>query len=301
MTLVIMAAGLASRYGSTKQLEGVGPNGELLLEYSICDARRAGFTRIVFIVRQAIEAEMREFARRLPADLDVVFAVQDISQVPAWFTSPEGRTKPWGTVHAVLAAESVIHGPFGVLNADDFYGPEAFVRAKAACDVAALSGDASAVMFPLEATLSPFGSVTRGISRVEDEYLVELDEVRDIARDDNGLHGRFGTDVRLLTGHELASMNFWVFPEAALPELRGVFEEFLRANGQAATSESIIPEAVSTLMARGRMKVRALSAPGPWFGLTHLADRDGVRQGLQTLTDTGVYTSPLWSSGAPGL
>ena len=137
MTLVIMAAGLASRYGSTKQLEGVGPSGELLLEYSICDARRAGFTRIIFIVRQAIEAEMREFARRLPADLAVDFAVQDLSQVPSWFTVPEGRTKPWGTTHAVLAARHLISGPFGVLNADDFYGPDAFVRAREACDVAA--------------------------------------------------------------------------------------------------------------------------------------------------------------------
>ena len=291
-----MAAGLASRYGSTKQLEGVGPNGELLLEYSICDARRAGFTRVVFIVRKQIEAEMREFARRLPADLDVVFAVQDISQVPAWFTLPEGRTKPWGTVHAVLAAESAIHGPFGVLNADDFYGPEAFVQARAACDVAQATGESSAVMFPLSATLSPYGSVIRGIGRVEHGYLVELAEVRDIVRDGSGLHGRFGTEVRPLTGDELASMNFWVFPQDALQSLRGVFEEFLRAQGPAPKSESIIPEAVAKLMAQGTMKVRALSAPGPWFGLTHQADRDGVRRGLQALTDQGVYTSPLWGT-----
>lgn len=294
MTLVIMAAGMASRYGSTKQLEGVGPNGELLLEYSICDARRAGFTRVVFIIRKQIEAEMREFARRLPGDLEVVFAVQDVSQVPAWFTMPAGRAKPWGTVHAVLAAESVIHGPFGVLNADDFYGPEAFVQARAACDVAQATGESSAVMFPLSATLSPYGSVIRGISRVENGYLVELDEVRDIARDGQGLHGRFGDDVRPLTGDELASMNFWVFPQQALPALRDVFEAFLREQGQAPKSESIMPEAVARLMAQGRMKVRALSAPGPWFGLTHHADRDGVCQGLQSLTDQGVYPSPLW-------
>jgi len=294
MTLVIMAAGLASRYGSTKQLEGVGPNGELLLEYSICDARRAGFTRVVFIVRSQIEAEMREFARRLPADIEVVFAVQELSQVPAWFTIPEGRTKPWGTVHAVLAAESVIDGPCGVLNADDFYGPEAFVQARAACDVAAATGESSAVMFPLSATLSPNGTVIRGIGRVADGYLVELDEVRDIGRDAQGLHGRFGDVVRPLTGDELASMNFWVFPQQALRELRVVFDAFLRERGQAPSAESIIPEAVSTLMTQGQMKVRALSAPGPWFGLTHQADRDGVRQGLRVLTDQGIYTSPLW-------
>lgn len=295
MTLVIMAAGLASRYGSTKQLEGVGPAGELLLEYSICDARRAGFTRIVFIIRQAIEAEMREFARRLPSDLEIVFAVQDLAQVPAWFTLPEGRTKPWGTVHALLAAEHVIDGPFGALNADDFYGPEAFVQARAACDVAQATGDSSAVMFPLSATLSPHGSVIRGIARVENGRLVELDEVRDIVRDDAGLHGRFGDHVRPLTGQELASMNFWVFPADALKDLRAVFEEFLRTSGQEPKSEAILPEAVATLMATGRMTVRALSAPGPWFGLTHQADRESVKQGLRALTDQGVYPSPLWN------
>lgn len=294
MTLVIMAAGLASRYGSTKQLEGVGPRGELLLEYAIFDARRAGFTRVVFIIRKAIEDEMREFAKRLPADLDVVFAVQDLSQVPDWFTAPEGRTKPWGTVHALLAAQHVIDGPFGALNADDFYGPEAFVQARAACDVAAASGVASAVLFPLTATLSPHGSVIRGLSRVRDGLLVELDEVRDIVRDADGLHGRFGDGVRALTGDELASMNFWVFPKDALTALRGVFEAFLRAQGHEPKSESIIPEAVSTLMADGRLTVRALSAPGPWFGLTHQADRDGVKLGLQGLTEKGVYPSPLW-------
>lgn len=294
MTLVIMAAGLASRYGSTKQLEGVGPNGELLLEYSIYDARRAGFTRVVFIVRQAIEAEMREFARRLPQDLEVVFAVQDLKQVPSWFTPPEGRTKPWGTVHALLAAAEVIDGPFGALNADDFYGPEAFVQARAACEVAASTGDASAVMFPLTATLSPHGSVIRGIGRVEDGKLAELDEVRDIVRDEAGLRGRFGDDVRPLTGAELASMNFWVFPKLALSELRNIFEAFLKEQGHAEKAESIIPEAVSALMASGRLTVRALSAPGPWFGLTHQADREGVRAGLRALTEQGVYPSPLW-------
>lgn len=294
MTLVIMAAGLASRYGSTKQLEGVGPNGELLLEYAIFDARRAGFSRIVFIIRREIEAEMREFAARLPSDLEVVFAIQDLTQVPAWFTPPPERTKPWGTVHALLAAHGVVSGPFGAINADDFYGAEAFVQARAACDVAQASGIASAVLFPLNATLSPNGSVIRGISRVENGFLVELDEVRDIVRDAGGLHGRFGAGVRPLTGDELASMNFWVFPPKALQDLREIFEAFLSARGTEPASESIIPEAVSNLIARGRMQVRALSAPGPWFGLTHPADREGVQRGLRALTEQGMYPTPLW-------
>jgi hypothetical protein len=290
-----MAAGLASRYGSTKQLEGVGPNGELLLEYSIADARRAGFTRVVFVIREEIEGAMRELATRLPSDLDIAFAVQRLTQLPEWFAMPEGRTKPWGTVHAVLAAENLIDGPFGVLNADDFYGPEAFAAARAACDVAAAHGHASAVMFPLHATLSPHGSVIRGISRVEDGFVVELNEVRDIAHGDAGLAGRLGDEVRELHGGELASMNFWVFPQQALHDLRGVFEAFLRRSGHEPAAEAILPEAVAELMAQGRMKVRALSAPGPWFGLTHQADRDAVAEGLRRLTEQGAYSSPLWN------
>jgi hypothetical protein len=289
-----MAAGLGSRYGSAKQLDGVGPNGELLLEYSIFDARRAGFTRVVFIVRQEIETEMREFAERLPTDLDVKFAIQDLAQVPDWFTLPETRTKPWGTVHAVLAARHLIDGPFAVLNADDFYGAEAFERAFAACGAAAETGESSAVLFPVSATLSPHGSVVRGVCRVNNGYLVALDEVRDIQRDNGALRGHVNHVVRTLTGNELASMNFWVFPKAALDQFADEFDAFLKKYGAEEKSESILPEAAANLMAKGQMKVRALSAPGPWFGLTHAQDRDAVKAGLAALVNDGQYPPKLW-------
>ena len=289
-----MAAGLASRYGSSKQLDGVGPKGELLLEYSIFDARRAGFTRVVFVIRKEIESAMREFATRLPADIDVKFAIQDLSQVPSWFAVPATRTKPWGTVHAVLAARDLIGGPFAVLNSDDFYGPDAFARARAACDDAAATGVASAVLFPVSATLSAHGSVIRGICNVNGGFLVQLDEVRDIKRKDGALRGHVDHVIRTLTGAELASMNFWVFPISAMAALSEEFESFLRAYGTEEKSESILPEAVSELMRGGTMRVRALSAPGPWFGLTHQEDRESVRDGLKTLTKAGVYPSPLW-------
>jgi choline kinase len=292
-----MAAGLASRYGSAKQIDGVGPSGELLLEYSIFDARRAGFTRIVFIIRKEIEETMREFAKRLPADLDVAFAIQDLRQVPSWFAVPLERTKPWGTVHALLAAHDVISGPFGALNADDFYGAEAFRQARIACDEAASLGTSAAVLLPLSATLSPHGSVVRGISRVDNGFLAELEEVRDIARSDDGvLHGRSGGEVITLSDRALASMNFWVFPKVALNDLAGAFDDFLRKRGHDPKAESILPEAVAELMAQGRMQVRALEAPGPWFGLTHQADRAAVMAGLVDLTAKGVYPSPLWET-----
>lgn len=295
---MIMAAGLATRYGSSKQLDGVGPKGELLLEYSIFDARRAGFSRVVFVIRKEIEAEMREFAKRLPPDVEVKFAIQDLSQVPSWFSVPATRTKPWGTVHAVLAARELIAGPFAVLNADDFYGPEAFMRALAACDDAAATGVASAVLFPVSATLSEHGSVIRGICNVNDGYLVQLDEVRDIKREDGALRGHVDHVIRTLTGAELASMNFWVFPVSAMAKLAEEFDAFLRKYGSEETSESILPEAVSELMSGGTLRVRALAAPGPWFGLTHQADRENVRSGLKKLTKEGVYPSPLWTAPA---
>lgn len=293
-----MAAGLASRYGSSKQLDGVGPKGELLLEYSIFDAKRAGFTRVVFIIRKELEPAMREFAARLPEDLDVQFAVQDLAQVPEWFAVPSTRTKPWGTVHAVLAARNLIDGPFAVINADDFYGAEAFARARAACDDAAETGEASAVLFPVNATLSSHGSVIRGICNVNAGYLVELDEVRDIQREGAALRGHVDHVVRTLTGAELASMNFWVFPVSALDAFAFEFEKFLKAYGHEEKSESILPEAVSEQMAAGKMRVRALSAPGPWFGLTHQEDRDSVKKGLKQLVAEGVYPSPLWKKPA---
>lgn len=296
VTLVIMAAGLASRYGSSKQLDGVGPKGELLLEYSIFDAQRAGFSRVVFVIRKEIEDAMREFATRLPAELEVKFAIQDLSQVPTWFSVPATRTKPWGTVHAVLAAREMIEKPFAVLNADDFYGPEAFVRARAACEDAAATGTASAVLFPVSATLSEHGSVIRGICNVNGGYLVQLDEVRDIKREDGALRGHVDHVIRTLTGAELASMNFWVFPASAMTALAEEFESFLRQFGGEEKAESILPEAVSELMSGGTLRVRALSAPGPWFGLTHQADRENVRSGLKKLTKEGVYPSPLWKS-----
>lgn len=293
-----MAAGLASRYGSSKQLDGVGPKGELLLEYSIFDAKRAGFRRVVFVIRKEIEAAMREFATRLPEDLEVKFAIQDLSQVPSWFAVPATRTKPWGTVHAVLAARDLIDGPFAVLNADDFYGPDAFARARAACDDAAATGVASAVLFPVSATLSAHGSVIRGICNVNGGYLVQLDEVRDIKREDGALRGHVDHVIRTLTGAELASMNFWVFPVSAMAALAEEFDAFLRQFGTEEKAESILPEAVSELMSGGTLRVRALAAPGPWFGLTHQADRESVRNGLKALTKEGVYPSPLWKKPA---
>jgi hypothetical protein len=207
---------------------------------------------------------------------------------------PATRTKPWGTVHAVLAARDLIDGPFAVLNADDFYGPEAFIRARAACDDAAATGVASAVLFPVSATLSEHGSVIRGICNVNDGYLVQLDEVRDIKREGGALRGHVDHVIRTLTGAELASMNFWVFPPAAMTALAEEFSAFLKKYGTEEKSESILPEAVSELMSGGSLRVKALSAPGPWFGLTHQADRENVRSGLKKLTKEGIYPSPLW-------
>jgi len=289
----VMAAGLGSRYGGSKQIEGVGPAGELLLEYAIFDARRAGFRRIVFITRPEIDAPLSAMAARLPGDLEVAFVHQGAHALPTWFTRP-ARTKPWGTVHAVLAARAAVDSPFAVVNADDFYGLTAFDLAAAACGRAGHTGSYAVIGFPLARTLSEHGPVARGICVTDHGRLVWLDEVRGIHRTPDGIVGAFPDGVRTLTGLETASMNFWVFTAAVFKQLEDVFHDFLRRSGLDEDAEAALPEGVNAIVQAGRARVEVISAPGPWFGVTHRDDRSAVTAGLRDLVAQGVYPSPLW-------
>jgi hypothetical protein len=294
--LVIMAAGLGTRYGGFKQVDQVGPGGEMLLEYAIFDARRAGFRRVLFIIRAELVDAFTGLKRTLPADLDVSWVLQDPDVLPAPFTRPPQRTKPWGTVHALLAARRAIGGPFAAVNADDFYGWIAYEQAIAACGDAARSGVCTIVGLPLSATLSPHGPVVRGVCRVADGAVVDLEEVYDVVDAGGRVTGRTGAgEPRLLTGRELASMNFWVLGPRVFDALEERFVEFLRVRGQEPTAELPLPDAVGALIRRGAIEVRAGQAPGPWFGLTHQRDRPEASAGLRALVDRGEYPTPLWS------
>jgi hypothetical protein len=204
------------------------------------------------------------------------------------------RAKPWGTVHAVLAARPSLTTPFAIVNADDFYGAAAYQVAAHACRDAALTGRYALVGMRLDQTLSPSGPVVRGICVTKDEELVWLDEVREIERTSAGIHGRFPDGPRALSGAEIASMNCWVFTPTILPALEAVFDEFLRERGHDERAESPLPEAINVLVQAKTARVRVLETPGPWFGLTHPGDHPKVVEGLRELTATGVYPSPLW-------
>ena len=267
----------------------------MLLEYAVFDARRAGFRRVVFIIRRELADAFAELARGLPADLDVSWVFQEADRLPAWF-APAPREKPWGTVHAVLSARDAITTPFAAVNADDFYGAAAYRLAMPACDDAQRAGTAAVIGLPLSATLSDHGPVVRGICRLADGWLTALDEVYAIERTAEGARGTTAGAPRLLSGVELASMNFWVFPPAMLGLLEECFEAFLRQRGHDLSAELPLPEAVDDLIRNRAARVRAIEAPGPWFGLTHTDDRPKVRAGLRALHGRGEYPGPLWRS-----
>ena len=291
-----MAAGLGSRYGGLKQFDPVGPNGETLLDYSIFDARRAGFGRLLFVIRREIEKPFREtigarFAGRIPAD----YVFQELNQLPPGFPLPPGRAKPWGTAHAILAAANAISEPFGVINADDFYGPNSL---QILCEhLRAGAGDYAMVGFVLRQTLSDFGAVSRGLcQRDAGGLLRSVTEVARIERD--GAAAKYiGADgkARRLTGDEIVSLNLWGFTPGIFGHLRAQFVEFLEEHGREPGSEFYLPTAVNQLVAAGKERCRILKTPDSWFGVTYREDRPAVAARLVRLVERGVYPRRLWT------
>jgi len=295
-TLLVMAAGMGSRYGGLKQIDPVGPAGETIIDYSIYDALRAGFGKLVFVIRQDIQQAFKEtvgarFDKRLPVE----YVFQELDKLPAGFTVPEGRTKPWGTTQAVLMAADVVREPFAVINADDFYGAESFrVLAE---HLRSGSPDYAMVGFILRNTLSDFGSVARGVCRVDGEgYLSTVEELTNIERD--GEHAK-NTDpagkVTKLTGDEAVSMNYWGFTPQVFGQLREVFHHFLERSGKELKTESYVPSAVNELLAAGNARVKVLRSSDSWFGVTYREDRPRVVDSIGRLIAEGRYPARLWS------
>lgn len=294
-TLLVMAAGMGSRYGGLKQIDPVGPNGETIIDYSIYDAVRAGFGKLVFVIRKDIEQPFKQtvgvrFERRIAVD----YVFQELENIPAPFTVPAGRTKPWGTTQAVLAAANTIHEPFAVINADDFYGAESYrVLAE---HLKSGSDDYAMVGFILRNTLSDFGSVARGVCRVSHSgYLEKIEELTNIVRDGNGASNTApdGT-VRKLTGDEPVSMNYWGFTPRIFTQLKDLFHRFLERNGNDLKAESYVPMAVGKLVAAGEARVKVLQSRDPWFGVTYREDRPRVIESVRRLIDAGTYPDALW-------
>jgi len=289
-TLVLLAAGMGSRYGGLKQVDPVGPSGETLLDYSIYDALRAGFGKVVFIIRHDIETQFREVVgKRFEGRVPVDYAFQELNDLPAGFTVPEGRTKPWGTTQAVIAATNVVHEPFAVLNADDFYGRDSF--ATIAQHLTSGSKDLAMVGFRLKNTLSEHGTVARGICGVgPDGFLTSVEEFTKIEKTATG--AREGD--RQFSGDELVSMNFWGFQPTVFTDLRNRFTAFLQRSGTEHKSECYIPATVNELMVAGRARVKMLSSSSPWFGVTYKEDKPRVVESIAKLVQRGEYPAKLW-------
>ena len=294
-TLLVLAAGMGSRYGGLKQIDPVGPGGETIIDYSIYDALRAGFGKLVFVIRKSIEQPFKEIVgARFEKRAAVEYVFQELDQIPSGFEVSASRTKPWGTGHAILMASGAIHEPFAVINGDDFYGAQGF-RALAQ-HLQSGSPDYAMVGFVLRNTLSEFGSVARGVCQVSSNgYLEDVVELTKIEPD--SAHAK-NTDaagqVTRLTGDEVVSMNMWGFNPRLFAELKQYFVKFLERNGQNEKSEFFIPSAVNELVSSGRAVVKVLPTNDSWFGITYREDHPRVVASIGRLIQDGTYPERLW-------
>jgi UTP-glucose-1-phosphate uridylyltransferase len=303
-TLLVLAAGMGSRYGGLKQMDPVGPvdqscpeNGrETILDYSVYDALRAGFGRVVFVIRRDMEASFKEIvAMRFQRHIAVEYVFQDLDKLPPGFSAPSGRTKPWGTTHAILMAANAINEPFAVINADDFYGAEGY-RVLAQYLRSGMQ-DYAMVGFVLRNTLSDFGAVARGVCQVSsDGFLEGVAELTKIERD--GAHAR-NTDasgkVIRLSGDEIVSMNMWGFTPHVFEQLRDYFQNFLESKGTEMRSECYLPSAVNEYAQAGSARVTVLRTHDSWFGVTYREDHPRVVENIGRLIREGIYPQRLWS------
>ena len=295
-TLLVLAAGMGSRYGGLKQIDPVGPSGETIMDYSIFDALRAGFGKVVFIIRKDIEEAFRQIiGARFEKHVAVDYVFQELDKLPAGFAPPAGRTKPWGTTQAVMMAADAIHEPFAVINADDFYGAASY-RALAG-HLQSGTPDYAMVGFILSKTLSDFGSVARGICQSgADGLLTGVLELTSIERDGTGAKNTDPSgNITALTGNELVSMNMWGFTPQVFPQLASEFGKFLAASGTELKSESYLPTTVNALVAAGQARVKVLSSPDAWFGVTYREDRPSVVASIGKLIEQGLYPDNLWA------
>jgi hypothetical protein len=300
-TLLVLAAGLGTRFGGPKQLEPVGPDGATLLDYAVFDAIRSGFGKIVFVIRPDLAATFAADVLPRFADLVAVRTVVQTSSAPPGFTRPAARTKPWGTAHAVLCAAPEVREPFAVVNADDFYGREAYTAVAAFLreppadrpPAYALAG------FPLARTVSAAGAVNRAVCGVSpDGWLTAVTEVLDIVADaDGSFHGTDHGAVRRFSGREPVSMNLWAFTPEIFAQLEAGFAAFLGDPAGLERREYLIPTLVQQLVAWGVARVRVLPTDSPWTGITHPGDRPAVAARLRALVEAGEYPADLRTGG----
>ena len=303
-TLVVMAAGMGSRYGGNKQVDGVGPHGEILMNYGIYDAARAGFDKVVFVIKP----EIRDLIHRLAGDaletlrtpdgrkVEFCYAEQTFDSVPDFYHIPEERTKPFGTVHAVICAADCIKTPFAVMNADDYYGPGAFTLMYEALEKLPETGRGCMVAYKLRNTVSDFGTVTRGVCHIDGGEMTAVKETFKIGKAPDGSIRSFADSEEgvALDGESPVSMNFWGFTPWIFTKLEEYFNAFLHAlPAGELKKECLLPSMVGELIEKGQLRVSVLHSDAKWFGMTYHEDKDAVAAALKALHDAGVYPPTL--------
>jgi hypothetical protein len=297
-TLFVLAAGMGSRYGGLKQLDGLGPNGETIMDYSIYDAIRGGFGKLVFVIRETFEKDFREkIIKKYEDHIPVELVFQDLNDLPAGFKCPEGREKPWGTNHAVLMGKNVINEPFAVINADDFYGKDSFaVLGKALTEMAGKKNDYCMIGYRVGNTLSESGSVARGVCATDkDGYLTTVVERTAIERIDGKVQFKDENGEMVVIGDNTpVSMNMWGFTPDYFKYSEDFFINFLKENIDNLKCEYFIPLMVNELINNGTARVKVLDTTSKWFGVTYADDRQSVVDKIQALVDAGEYPAKLF-------
>ena len=296
-TLVILAAGMGRRYGGLKQIDTVGNNGESIIDFSIYDAKEAGFEKVVLIIRKEHEEAFRKcLTDKVSKHMEVEFAYQDMYDIPEGIKVPEGREKPWGTTHALLACRNIVKGPFAICNADDFYGKDAYRVIYNYLKNEISDDNYGMVGYLCNNTLTDNGTVTRGVCENTDGYLSKIVEVQKIARKDGKPVYEDNGEWKELDPNTLVSMNFWGFTPKIFEECEVLFKDFI---GEAVKEnpmkcEHVIPTAIGTLVKENKCKVKMLSSKDEWFGVTYKEDKPSVVAKIQKMKDDGIYPFDLW-------
>ena len=300
-TLLILAAGMGSRYGKLKQLDAFGPNGETIIDYSLFDAIRAGFGKVVFVVRDSFKSEFeRVFRSKLEGKIDMEFVSQELYNIPEGYEYNLERQKPWGTAHAVWMAKDVIKEPFGVINADDYYGVDAIKQLASFLSQAQTTKDYAVVAYYLNNTLSDHGTVNRGVCQADKNgFLADIQECIKIKRHYDGII-RYpdAENHKELLPTTLVSMNMWGFFPSLFDHFENNFVAFLKEHGHEMTSEYYIPTLIDHLIKNGELNVNIIKTESDWFGVTYQEDKPFVMEQLQRLINQGVYPTDLWKNHA---
>ena len=297
-TLLILAAGMGNRYGGLKQIDPIGPNGEIIIDYSIYDAIRAGFGKLVFIIRHYFEDAFKEkIGNKFDGIVETAYAYQELDAALGRFALPPDREKPWGTGHATLMGRDFIEEPFAVINADDYYGIDSFkMMADFLCGHEVSATAYAMVGFQLRNTLSEYGSVARGVCYCDgDDYLSDIFERTGVEKHGNGARyfDKDGTE-HLLTGDEVVSMNLWGFHQSVFEHTSAKFKDFLKEHGNDPKAELFIPTVIDDLVESGKVKVKVLPTHDTWFGVTYKEDREIAERCIRKLIADGLYPEKLW-------